>query len=104
VTNLLFRTGAAAILLSNKAEAWRGRAKYKLTTAHRVHVGQSDDAYTCVGGWEGVICDCGGDQWHACQLWLSGRKDGEACNWSRPGFLTLLLMFGWLQCYPLQPG
>lgn len=37
--------GAAAMLLSNKA-SWAGRAKYRLVHNERVHVGQSDEAYT----------------------------------------------------------
>jgi len=48
VTNMLFRMGAAAVLLSNKPKQWQGRAKYSLTANHRVHLGMSDDAYTCV--------------------------------------------------------
>lgn len=46
VTNVLFRMGAAAVLLSSNTAAWAGRAKYELTLHHRVHVGQSDEAYT----------------------------------------------------------
>lgn len=45
IPNLLFRMGAAAMLLSNKA-SWAGRAKYRLVHNERVHVGQSDEAYT----------------------------------------------------------
>lgn len=45
VSNLLFRMGGAAVLLSNK-KSWLDVAKYKLEFRHRVHVGQSKDAYT----------------------------------------------------------
>ncbi len=31
---------------SNKATSWKGRAKYELESAVRVHVGFNDDAYT----------------------------------------------------------
>lgn len=46
VTNLIFRMGAAAMLISDKAEwADNGRAKYVLQHNHRVHAGAIDDAY-----------------------------------------------------------
>ncbi|GLI65640.1 hypothetical protein VaNZ11_009239, partial [Volvox africanus] len=54
VTNLLFRMGAAAMLITNKPSlvrpAGRGRrgAKYQLLRRVRVHTGQSDDAYTAI--------------------------------------------------------
>ncbi len=44
VANILFRMGGAAMLLSNKTQAWPD-AKYKLTYTHKVHLGSSDDAY-----------------------------------------------------------
>lgn len=44
VTNLLFRMGASATLLSNK-KSERKRAKYELTVAHRVHLGKSEEAF-----------------------------------------------------------
>lgn len=46
VTNVLFRMGAAAVLLSNKP-SWglSGRAKYLLRHAVRVHAGARDAAY-----------------------------------------------------------
>lgn len=49
VTNVLFRMGASAILLSNKRQ-WRynGQAKYILKSAQRVHLGASDDAYRAI--------------------------------------------------------
>ncbi|GLC50089.1 hypothetical protein PLESTB_000341000 [Pleodorina starrii] len=54
VTNLLFRMGAAAVLLTNKPSlarpAGRGRrgAKYQLLRRVRVHTGQAEDAYTAI--------------------------------------------------------
>jgi 3-ketoacyl-CoA synthase len=45
VSNLLFRMGGAAVLLSSDSQLWEGRAKYQLKHNVRVHVGQSDDAY-----------------------------------------------------------
>ncbi|KAJ9510122.1 hypothetical protein QJQ45_015610 [Haematococcus lacustris] len=48
VTNLLFRMGGAAMLMSNKSAAWAGRAKYQLAFNHRVHIGSSDEAYTAI--------------------------------------------------------
>ncbi|GIL61963.1 hypothetical protein Vafri_16212 [Volvox africanus] len=54
VTNLLFRMGAAAMLITNKpslvqpAGPGRRGAKYQLLRRVRVHTGQSDDAYTAI--------------------------------------------------------
>ncbi|KAJ9526545.1 hypothetical protein QJQ45_017686 [Haematococcus lacustris] len=48
VTNTLFRMGAAAMLMSNKAAAWAGRAKYQLVFNHRVHIGASDEAFSAI--------------------------------------------------------
>ncbi|EFJ44710.1 hypothetical protein VOLCADRAFT_95052 [Volvox carteri f. nagariensis] len=56
VTNLLFRMGAAAMLLTNKASLARptgrgaqGRgAKYQLLRRVRVHSGQNDEAFTAI--------------------------------------------------------
>ncbi|KAL6765115.1 FAE1/Type III polyketide synthase-like protein-domain-containing protein, partial [Haematococcus lacustris] len=48
VTNTLFRMGAAAMLMSNKAAAWARRAKYQLVFNHRVHIGASDEAFSAI--------------------------------------------------------
>eukprot|EP00983_Pelagomonas_calceolata_P037739 1136484-Pelagomonas_calceolata.AAC.6 len=68
VTNMLFRMGAAAVLLSNKSKFWDGRAKYQLCPFavgflhfprnnsssnmykdnHRVHLGMNDEAYGAI--------------------------------------------------------
>ncbi len=45
VSNILFRMGAAAVLMSNNEAKWAGRAKYKLHAAVRVHLGSQDAAY-----------------------------------------------------------
>jgi 3-ketoacyl-CoA synthase len=45
VPNLLFRMGAAAVLLSNNAVSWGGRVKYQLKHHERVHAGQSEESY-----------------------------------------------------------
>ncbi|PNH05133.1 3-ketoacyl-CoA synthase 6 [Tetrabaena socialis] len=50
VTNVLFRMGAAAVLLTNKPSL-RAKAKYRLLHRFRVHLGASDDAYKCI--WYG---------------------------------------------------
>ncbi|GIL44643.1 hypothetical protein Vafri_2162 [Volvox africanus] len=50
VTNVLFRMGAAAMVLTNKPSLAR-RAKYRLDHRVRVHIGASDDAYKCI--WYG---------------------------------------------------
>ncbi|VFQ72169.1 unnamed protein product [Cuscuta campestris] len=47
IPNCLFRVGAAAVLLSNKA-ADRHRAKYKLVHVVRTHKGADDTAFQCV--------------------------------------------------------
>ncbi|KAG2499530.1 hypothetical protein HYH03_002476 [Edaphochlamys debaryana] len=47
VTNLLFRTGAAAVLLSNKPRL-AARAKYALRQCVRVHTGASAEAYGAI--------------------------------------------------------
>jgi len=47
VANVIFRMGAAAILFSNKP-SMAARAKYRMHHTARVHVGQSDDAYTAI--------------------------------------------------------
>jgi hypothetical protein len=39
------RMGGAAVLMTNKPRAWNGRAKYKLITTQRVHVGAINEAY-----------------------------------------------------------
>ena len=47
ITNCLFRTGCAAILLSNKKKD-RRRAKYELSHIVRTHKGSDDRSYKCV--------------------------------------------------------
>lgn len=47
IPNCLFRVGAAAVLLSNKASD-RRRAKYKLLHVVRTHKGADDTAFRCV--------------------------------------------------------
>ncbi|KAG2499531.1 hypothetical protein HYH03_002477 [Edaphochlamys debaryana] len=47
VTNMLFRTGAAAVLLSNKPRL-AARAKYALRQCVRVHTGASAEAYGAI--------------------------------------------------------
>ncbi|KAG2493794.1 hypothetical protein HYH03_008014 [Edaphochlamys debaryana] len=47
VTNLLFRTGAAAVLLSNRRRMG-ARAKYALHQCVRVHTGARDEAYGAI--------------------------------------------------------
>jgi 3-ketoacyl-CoA synthase len=44
VTNMLFRMGASAVLLSNKP-SWASRAKYTLHKAVRVHTAAVEDSY-----------------------------------------------------------
>ena len=51
VANILFRMGASATLLSNKAHAWPD-AKYRLDYTKRVHIGASDEAYRYLGAWD----------------------------------------------------
>ncbi|CAI5504313.1 unnamed protein product [Closterium sp. Naga37s-1] len=47
VTNVLFRMGGAAALISNKPrDAWR--AKYELKNVVRTHLGADDKAYQCI--------------------------------------------------------
>jgi len=48
VANLLFRMGGAASLFSNAAAA-RRTAKYQLLHSVRVHTGQNDESYGCMG-------------------------------------------------------
>ncbi|KXZ56245.1 hypothetical protein GPECTOR_1g213 [Gonium pectorale] len=50
VTNVLFRMGAAASILTNKPSLAR-KAKYSLEHRVRVHMGASDPAYKCI--WYG---------------------------------------------------
>jgi hypothetical protein len=50
VTNMIFRTGASAVLFSNKRHMVR-RAKYVLDTNYRVHLASRDPAYKCI--WYG---------------------------------------------------
>jgi 3-ketoacyl-CoA synthase len=47
LSNTLFRCGAAAILLSNRA-ADRGRARFRLLHTVRTHIGRSDESYGAV--------------------------------------------------------
>eukprot|EP00882_Tetradesmus_deserticola_P000731 GHRQ01000798.1.p1 GENE.GHRQ01000798.1~~GHRQ01000798.1.p1 ORF type:complete len:504 (+),score=238.10 GHRQ01000798.1:145-1656(+) len=47
VTNMIFRTGASAVLFSNKRAMVR-RAKYVLATNYRVHLASRDPAYKCI--------------------------------------------------------
>ncbi|KAG9131902.1 hypothetical protein Leryth_022570 [Lithospermum erythrorhizon] len=47
VTNVLFRIGGAAILLSNKSSD-RSRSKYELNHVVRTHKGSEDNSYKCV--------------------------------------------------------
>lgn len=47
ITNCLFRLGAAAILLSNRASD-RCRSKYQLRHTVRTHKGADDESYKCV--------------------------------------------------------
>jgi hypothetical protein len=44
VTNMLFRMGASAVLMSNKP-AWASRAKYTLHKAVRVHTAAVEESY-----------------------------------------------------------
>jgi len=48
VANAIFRMGGAAIVMTNKPQA-RYYAKYQLCHNVRVHTGQDDGAYTCMG-------------------------------------------------------
>lgn len=50
VTNMIFRTGAAAVMFSNKPAMLR-KAKYVLDKNYRVHLGSRDAAYKCI--WYG---------------------------------------------------
>ncbi|KAF6254699.1 FAE1/Type III polyketide synthase-like protein-domain-containing protein [Scenedesmus sp. NREL 46B-D3] len=50
VTNMIFRTGASAVLFSNKRAMVR-HAKYVLATNYRVHLASRDPAYKCI--WYG---------------------------------------------------
>lgn len=50
VTNMIFRTGASAVLFSNKPKMV-AKAKYKLATNYRVHLASRDPAYKCI--WYG---------------------------------------------------
>ncbi|EFJ47586.1 hypothetical protein VOLCADRAFT_91861 [Volvox carteri f. nagariensis] len=50
VTNVLFRLGAAAMIITNKPSLVR-KAKYLLEQRVRVHIGATDDAYRCI--WYG---------------------------------------------------
>eukprot|EP00877_Chromochloris_zofingiensis_P010096 jgi/Chrzof1/533/Cz01g19090.t1_LCKAS2 len=47
VTNMIFRTGASAMLFSNKPNQVR-HAKYKLLHNIRVHAGSTNTAYSCI--------------------------------------------------------
>ncbi|XVE49080.1 hypothetical protein DITRI_Ditri01bG0053200 [Diplodiscus trichospermus] len=47
ITNILFRMGGAAILLSNRKQD-RWRAKYKLQHIVRTHMGSDDQSHNCV--------------------------------------------------------
>jgi hypothetical protein len=47
VTNVIFRLGGAACLLTNKA-AEKRRAKYALEQCLRTHTGADDDAFSCM--------------------------------------------------------
>jgi len=48
VANAIFRMGGAAILLTNRSNAAR-TAKYQLMQNVRVHTGQDDESYGCMG-------------------------------------------------------
>lgn len=54
VTNMIFRTGASAILFSNKPSMIR-KAKYQLAHNYRVHLASRDPAYKCI--WYGPDAD-----------------------------------------------
>ncbi|KAF6997241.1 hypothetical protein CFC21_013486 [Triticum aestivum] len=58
VTNMLFRTGGAAVLLSNRCNEWR-RAKYQLIHTVRTHHGPSDKSYACVTQEEDEVGNLG---------------------------------------------
>ncbi len=52
VTNVIFRMGAAAMLLSSHAKRWGGVAKYRLQYNERVCIAASDDAFNVRGASE----------------------------------------------------
>lgn len=54
VTNMIFRTGASAVLFSNKPRMVK-KAKYVLDTNYRVHLASRDPAYRCI--WYGPDAD-----------------------------------------------
>jgi 3-ketoacyl-CoA synthase len=62
VTNMIFRTGASAVLFSNKRHMVR-RAKYVLDTNYRVHLASRDPAYKCI--WYGPDAEGNNGEWRA---------------------------------------
>lgn len=60
VTNMIFRTGASAVLFSNKRPMLR-RAKYVLDTNYRVHLAARDPAYKCI--WYGPDAEGNNGEW-----------------------------------------
>jgi hypothetical protein len=60
VTNMIFRTGASAVLFSNKRHMVR-RAKYVLDTNYRVHLASRDPAYKCI--WYGPDAEGNNGEW-----------------------------------------
>ncbi|KAI8468058.1 MAG: FAE1/Type III polyketide synthase-like protein-domain-containing protein [Monoraphidium minutum] len=47
VSNVIFRSGGAAMLMTNKPSLY-SRCKYELHSSTRVHTGQDDTAYKCI--------------------------------------------------------
>jgi hypothetical protein len=55
VANAIFRMGGAAVLMTNKPSLMK-TSKYQLSHCVRIHTGQDDSAYRCVGaGWPWLL-------------------------------------------------
>ena len=52
VANAIFRMGGAAVLMTNKPALIK-KSKYQLMHSVRIHTGQDDAAYRCVGNFAG---------------------------------------------------
>jgi hypothetical protein len=80
VSNAIFRSGGAAMIMTNKPELVP-RCKYLLHSATRVHTGQDDAAYKCAAGLAaGGARDGGGQRMLPCSLTEASARPRAAAS------------------------